>query len=82
MIQWLGLLTVTVDGLVSIPGWGTKIPQVTPMQQKKKKKEKEKKNKHERSASVNLPLVNFYPYLLSLLKELKEQHPFEDAKVL
>ena len=49
---------------------------------KKKKKEKEKKNKHERSASVNLPLVNFYPYLLSLLKELKEQHPFEDAKVL
>lgn len=27
-------------------------------------------------------LVNFYPYLLSLLKELKEQRPFEDAKVL
>ena len=79
MIQWLGLLTVTVEGLGSIPGWGTKIPQAMPMQQKKKK---EKKNKHERSASVNLPLVNFYPYLLSLLKELKEQHPFEDAKVL
>ena len=77
MIQWLGLLTVTVEGLGSIPGWGTKIPQAMPMQQKK-----EKKNKHERSASVNLPLVNFYPYLLSLLKELKEQHPFEDAKVL
>ena len=79
MIQWLGLLTVTIEGLGSIPGWGTKIPHATPMQQKKKK---EKKNKHERSASVNLPLVNFYPYLLSLLKELKEQHPFEDAKVL
>ena len=79
MIQWLGLLTVTVEGLGSIPGWGTKISQAMPMQQKKKK---EKKNKHERSASVNLPLVNFYPYLLSLLKELKEQHPFEDAKVL
>ena len=78
MIQWLGLLTVTVEGLGSIPGWGTTIPQATMMQQKKK----EKKQEHELTASANLPLVNFYPYLLSLLKELKEQHPFEDAKVL
>lgn len=37
---------------------------------------------HKQSVSVIIPLVNFYPCLLSLLKELKEQHLFEDATVL
>jgi len=26
-VQRLGLLAVTAEGIVSIPGWGTKIPQ-------------------------------------------------------
>ena len=36
MVQLLGFLTVTANGLHSIPGQGTKIPQA-----KKKKKKKE-----------------------------------------
>ena len=34
MVQWLGLRALTAEGLDSIPGWGTKIPQ----SQKKKTK--------------------------------------------
>ena len=26
VVQWLGLCTLTAEGLGSIPGWGTKIP--------------------------------------------------------
>ena len=33
--QWLGLGTLTVQGLGSIPGWGTKIPQAQWFDQKK-----------------------------------------------
>ena len=35
-IQWLGLYTFTAKGLGSIPGRGTKIPQVVQDGQKKK----------------------------------------------
>ena len=34
--QWLGLCTFTVEGLCSIPGWGTKILQVIQCSQKLK----------------------------------------------
>ena len=40
VVQWLGLHTLTAEGLGSIPGQGTKIPQAA---QQKKKKEKERK---------------------------------------
>ena len=26
-VQWLGLLASTVEGMGTVPGWGTKIPQ-------------------------------------------------------
>ena len=38
VVQWLGLLTFTDEGMGSIPGWGTKIPQAAQRGQKKKKK--------------------------------------------
>ena len=37
-VQWLGLRALTAEGLGSIPGQGTKIPQVTWCGQKRKKK--------------------------------------------
>ena len=37
-VQWLGLRALTAEGLGSIPGRGTKIPQATQGSQKKKKK--------------------------------------------
>ena len=33
-VQWLGLQPLTAQGLGSIPGWGTKIPQATRCGQK------------------------------------------------
>ena len=36
--QWLGLSTSTAEDPASIPGWGTKILQAVPRDQKKKKK--------------------------------------------
>ena len=39
-VQWLGLSTLTAEGPGSIPGGGTKIPQVLWRDQKKKKKKK------------------------------------------
>ena len=36
-VQWLGVRTSTTGGTGSIPGQGTKIPQATPLGQKKKK---------------------------------------------
>ena len=36
-VQWLGLRTFTADGTGSIPGWGTKIPQVQGQKKKKRK---------------------------------------------
>ena len=38
VVQWLGLCVFTADGMNSIPGQGTKIPQATPWSQKKNKK--------------------------------------------
>ena len=35
--QWLGLSTSTAEDPASIPGWGTKILQAVPRDQKKKK---------------------------------------------
>ena len=64
------------------PGFNPWLGNYNPTSHDDAAKKKEKKQEHELTASANLPLVNFYPYLLSLLKELKEQHPFEDAKVL
>ena len=43
MVQWLGLCAFTAEGLGSVPGWGTKIPQVVWCGQKKKKKRLKKK---------------------------------------
>ena len=40
-IQWLRLCTLTAEGLGSIPGQGTKIPQAMRHGQKKKKKRAE-----------------------------------------
>ena len=40
-VQWLGLRALTAEGPGSIPGRGTKIPQVMPCSEKKKKKEKD-----------------------------------------
>ena len=37
-VQWLGLHALTADGLDSIPGQGTKIPQAVQCRRKKKKK--------------------------------------------
>ena len=37
MVQWLEFLALTVEGLGSVPGQGTKIPQATWHGQKKKK---------------------------------------------
>ena len=39
-VQWLGLCALTAEGLGSIPGWGTKIPQAMWCGQKKAKKKK------------------------------------------
>ena len=36
VVQWLGLLAFTAEGLSSIPGWGTKIPQAAQRGQKRK----------------------------------------------
>ena len=38
MVQWLGLCTLIAKGLVSTPGWGTKILQASWLKKKKKKK--------------------------------------------
>ena len=38
VVYWLRLCTFTAKGAGLIPGWGTKIPQVTQDGQKKKKK--------------------------------------------
>ena len=38
-VQWLGLLTFTVEGRGSGPGWGTKIPGATWPKREKKKEE-------------------------------------------
>ena len=37
-VQWLGLRAFTSEGLGSIPGWGTNIPEAVWYSQKKKKK--------------------------------------------
>ena len=39
-VQWLGLHGFIAKGLVSIPRWGTKIPQAMPFGSKKLKKKK------------------------------------------
>ena len=39
MVQWLGFHTSTSGGTGSIPGWGTKTPQVAWCEQKKRKRE-------------------------------------------
>ena len=36
-VQWLGLSTFIAEGPGSIPGWGTKIPQVVQSDKKRKK---------------------------------------------
>ena len=38
VVQWLGLCTLIAKGLVSTPGWGTKILQASWLKKKKKKK--------------------------------------------
>ena len=38
MVQWLGFCASTAEGMSSIPGQGTKIPQATQCSQKKKRK--------------------------------------------
>ena len=38
VVQWLGFRTLTVERPGSVPGWGTKIPQVAWLGQKKKEK--------------------------------------------
>lgn len=40
------------------------------------------KIKRVKQTAVSIPLVNSYPCLLNLLKEPKEQHLSEDARVL
>ena len=50
-VQWLGLCTLTAEGLGSIPGWGTKMPQAARHSQKKKKNPQTKnklKNKNQK----------------------------------
>ena len=44
MVQWLGLCPVIAEGLGSIPGQGTKIPQAVQQGQKKKKKKKRERD--------------------------------------
>ena len=44
MVQWLRLCALTLEGLGSIPGWGTKIPQAMWHGRKKKKKKRHKPN--------------------------------------
>ena len=39
LVQWLGLLAFTAEGLGSIPSWGTKIPQAMRHGQRKKRRE-------------------------------------------
>ena len=41
MGQWLELRTLTTEGLGSIPGWGTKIPQAMWCSQKEKRMREE-----------------------------------------
>ena len=52
MVQWLGLSALTAEGLGSIPGWGTKMPQA--VQPKKKK---------ERNKNKEIPICREYPSL-------------------
>ena len=40
VVLWLGLCAFTAKGTVSIPGWGTKIPQAMRRGRKLKKKKK------------------------------------------
>ena len=48
VVQWLGLCAFPAEGSGSIPGQGTKIPQVAQCSQKRKKSpEEEKKKKKE-----------------------------------
>ena len=37
VVQWLGLLASTLEGMGTVSGWGTKIPQTMQHGQKKKK---------------------------------------------
>ena len=37
VVQWLGLCAFIAEGLGSIPGWGTKIPQAVQCGKKKEK---------------------------------------------
>ena len=43
LVQWLGLHVLPAEGPVSVPGWGTKIPQTEQWGQKRNKKNWEKK---------------------------------------
>ena len=40
VVQWLELQTFTAEGVGSVPGWGTKIPQAMQCSQKKSSQRK------------------------------------------
>ena len=64
-VQWLGLHALNVEGLGSIPGQGTKIPQAVWHGQKKKKtptdKQKRNKTKNHHSMQQCLPIIRLLP---------------------
>ena len=57
-VRWLGLCFLTAEGLGSIPGRGTKIPQAA-QSGKRKRKKKRKKIKHPSPSSNLVPLPCF-----------------------
>ena len=61
MAQWLGLCALPAEGLGSIPGQETKIPQAVPVRPKKKKQKKEKEKEIFAKSSVRkiFPCVFF-----------------------
>ena len=47
MVQWLTFCVSTAWCMVFIPGWGTKIPHTSQVQQKQKQKQKKQRSKPE-----------------------------------
>ena len=51
-VQWLELWAFTAEGPSSIPGQGTKIPQIVCWDQKKKGKSKQKSKSYELNVNI------------------------------
>ena len=80
MVQQLGLLALTAEGLGSIPNWGTKIPQAACKLHSTTKKKKKKKKKHPEIPKI--PVSEPYPHAKSLQSCPTLCKPYEPPRLL